>query len=42
MAASGTRHAHAVIARACVGECPSNAEKKIVPSTATPSALESC
>ena len=42
VAASGTRHAHAVIARAWVGKRPSNAEKKIVPSTATPSALESC
>ena len=30
------RHAHAVIARVYVGRCPSKAEKKIVPSTATP------
>ena len=37
----GARHAHAVIAIACVGRWWPNAEKKMVPSTATPSALES-
>jgi EmrB/QacA subfamily drug resistance transporter len=40
--ASGTRHAQVVIASACVGRWPAKAEKKIVPRTATPTALESC
>ena len=39
VATIGTRQAHAVMATAWVGTYPSKAEKKIVPSTATPSAL---
>jgi hypothetical protein len=41
-AATGARHAQAVVASACVGGRLAKAEKKIVPSAATPSALDSC
>src|SRR5580698_1467939 len=41
-AATGIRHAQAVIASACVGGGLAKAEKKIVPRAATPIALESC
>jgi hypothetical protein len=41
-AASGARHAHAVICSASGGRWWPKAEKKMVPRTATPSALESC
>ena len=41
-AAIGARHAQAVIASAWVGRWSANAEKKIVPRAATPTALASC
>src|ERR1700722_5545539 len=41
-AATGMRHAQAVIASAWVGGGLAKAEKKIVPRAATPIALESC